>query len=223
MRTYGTEPHVDPGDLGRRIRERREQLGLSREQLAGRVGMAQGYLDYLERRPGAHPGVAAIIRLAAALDTTVASLRGGGAERPPGAQARPGGQPVLERLAPAECRRLLRPGGVGRIVVDEARGPVAVPLNYVVDGDQLVVRVGEGAVLAALRVAPRVSFEVDQLDEVLGEGWSVLVSGPPTLEPAPDAAGAGCPLPDPWPGDDRPQVVRIALEQLSGRRIRHHG
>ncbi|SDH96608.1 Helix-turn-helix domain-containing protein, partial [Sinosporangium album] len=37
-----------PGDIGRRVARRREDLGLTREQLAERTGMDPGYLAYLE-------------------------------------------------------------------------------------------------------------------------------------------------------------------------------
>ena len=79
MGSERTGPDVDPGDLGRRVRERRERLGLPLAELARRAGMAPGYLEYVESRPGANPGAAAIARLAAALETTSAALRGGGA------------------------------------------------------------------------------------------------------------------------------------------------
>ena len=36
------------GDLGRRVAERRRELGLSREDVAVRAGMSSGYLEYLE-------------------------------------------------------------------------------------------------------------------------------------------------------------------------------
>lgn len=37
------------GDFARRVAHRREQLGLSREEIARRSGMDSGYLEYLER------------------------------------------------------------------------------------------------------------------------------------------------------------------------------
>lgn len=213
----------DPGDLGRRIRERREGLGLTARELAGRAGMAPGYLDYLETRSGANPSAAALTRLAAALDTTIPQLRGSGKTRPPGAGRGPGARPVLEELDEHECRDLLRPGGVGRVVFDDARGPVALPVNFGFVGDAVVVRTADGSVAGAAEHGGLVSFEVDHLDEALGEGWSVLLTGVASVGgeadevAVPERAG----LPEPWAGGDRPLLVRIAADELSGRRIRH--
>lgn len=218
MASERSGPDVDPGDLGRRVRERREQLGLPLVELARRAGMAPGYLEYVEARPGASPGVAAVTRLAAALETTVAGLRGGGLERPPGAGRPSEAHPVLEHLERAECVRLLRAGGVGRAVFDEARGPVAIPVNFVVDDGELRIRTAEGGVVDAVRATGRLSFEVDHLDETLGEGWSVLVTGRASVAPVSEDDRL---LADPWAGGERSEILRLRLDELSGRRIRH--
>jgi transcriptional regulator with XRE-family HTH domain len=42
-------------DLGRRILEHRHHAGLSREEAAGRAGMAASYLAYLETSPAPSP------------------------------------------------------------------------------------------------------------------------------------------------------------------------
>lgn len=220
------DDETDPGDLGRRIRERRERLGLHVADLAARAGMAPGYLDYLERRPGANPTAAAVTRLAAALETTVAMLRGGGLERPPGAGRPSEAWPVLEVLDEDQCLRLLGPGGVGRVVFDDERGPVAFPVNFALADGHIVLRTGEGSIAAAVRSTGQLSFEVDHLDETLGEGWSVLVVGRATVEPGGAGDGSprdGEPTPDPWAGGDRHEIVRIVLDEVSGRRIRHRG
>jgi len=103
----------DPGDLSKRVARRRAELGLSAAQVAARAGIPLRYLEYLERYP-ARPTATALRQLAAALRTTPAALLGAGGEVPPGF-GRPAGPPVMEKLTPAECRRLIAPGGVGRI------------------------------------------------------------------------------------------------------------
>ncbi|WP_175609365.1 helix-turn-helix domain-containing protein, partial [Streptacidiphilus griseoplanus] len=62
-----------PGDVGRRVAHRRTALGLSREELAARTGMAAEYLRYVEEHP-AQLEPDAITRLAGALQTTVEQL-----------------------------------------------------------------------------------------------------------------------------------------------------
>jgi len=64
-----------PGDLGRRIGARREQLGWSRKQLAVRAGLSVAYLTHIETHP-AVVTMACLIGLADALGTTVAALLG---------------------------------------------------------------------------------------------------------------------------------------------------
>ncbi|WP_330302087.1 MULTISPECIES: helix-turn-helix domain-containing protein [unclassified Streptomyces] len=72
------------GDIGRRIAQRREELGLTREEAAFRAGTAPGYGHYLEELSTAMPGTAVLIRLTDASQTSVAALRGGDADLPPG-------------------------------------------------------------------------------------------------------------------------------------------
>ena len=64
-----------PGDLGKRIMTRREQLGWSRKQLAVRAGLSVAYLTYIETHP-AVVTMACLVGLADALGTTVPALLG---------------------------------------------------------------------------------------------------------------------------------------------------
>ena len=65
------------GDLGRRITERRQKLGLTDEQLAARAGVSSTYLRLLETSPSAQPSTACLLRLASALGTTIDAIGGG--------------------------------------------------------------------------------------------------------------------------------------------------
>jgi Helix-turn-helix domain len=49
----------DPGDLSRRVAQRRAELHLSQGQVAARAGLSLHYLEYLERYP-ARPTPAAL-------------------------------------------------------------------------------------------------------------------------------------------------------------------
>ena len=208
----------DPGDLSKRIARRRAELHLTKAQLAARAGMSLRYVEYLERYP-ARPGGAALRRLAAALRTTPAALLGAGAQAPPG-YGRLVGPPVITKLLPAECRRLIAAGGVGRIAFSTASGPVVLPVNFAVVEGTVVIRTGDGTVIAG-HAGDRVAFEVDRIDEALGQGWSVLVRGqahrvahPAELQHMLRDAAIW-----PWPGGDRDVYVRIIPDQISGRRI----
>ena len=209
------------GDLGRRVSERRHELGLSVEELARRAGMAPTYVRSLETSPSSELTRVALWKLAAALDTTIDLVLGSGTQAPPG-QADPSRRPVLTVLDSDRCRELISPGGVGRIVFCQSRGPVALPVNFrILDGD-VVFRTAPIEELTSRLQLENVSFEVDHVDEALAEGWSVLISGrghvivdPPELQRA-QAAGVA-----PWAGGDRDVYVRIVPGEVTGRRIRN--
>lgn len=211
-------------DLGRRISEQRDRAGLSLAETAERAGLAAEYLAYLESSQDPNPTQATLIRLAAALGTSPAALSGAGLTLPPG-QRGAAAKPVLASLTADECRALIAPGGVGRVLfVEPGRGPVAIPVNYRMDGPDVVFRTGVRTGIAeSIRQGP-VSFDVDHLDEALSEGWSVLVTGTASVISDPAeldrAAALGV---EPWAGGDRPLYVRLRVRQVTGRAIRVTG
>ena len=210
------------GDLGRRVNERRHELGLSTEQVALKAGMDPSYLGSLEQDPAPQLSREGLWRLAAALDTTVDDLAGAGTQEPPG-RTEPSTEAVLTTLHPDECRRLIADGGVGRVIFTEPRGPVALPVNFRTVGSDIVVRTEPDANLVASVATGRVSFEVDRLDDALAEGWSVLVSGHGhKVVDATELAlvrGLGD---EPWAGGERATFIRIVSDVVTGRRIRRH-
>jgi transcriptional regulator with XRE-family HTH domain len=165
---------VLPGDLARRIHERREQLGMTPEQLATRAEIDPGYLEYLEHRAGAIVTAEAMLRLAAALETTLSWLAGA-------QQDGPGGwDPSEAHVAPLnndECLEHLRSGDVGRVIFRAARGPVAYPVNYVVVGEEVVFSTSERTA-SCIAECGEAGFEVDNIDLERHGGWSVIVTGP---------------------------------------------
>ncbi|GGY89008.1 DNA-binding protein [Streptomyces olivaceoviridis] len=210
---------TDAGDIGRRVAEERRRRGLSREVTAGRARMSPDYLAYLEERP-ADPTLATLIRLADALGTTVAALRGGGMDLPPG-QGRALLHPRLRDLGPEECRTLLSTHGVGRVSVSAPDGrPAVVPVNYTIVGDTIVFRTAPGSVPAAA-AGTEVAFEVDHVDDALSQGWSVLAVGPASEVTDPEATRrlTQHAHTTPWAGGEREMWVSIRPTSLTGRRI----
>jgi nitroimidazol reductase NimA-like FMN-containing flavoprotein (pyridoxamine 5'-phosphate oxidase superfamily)/DNA-binding transcriptional regulator YiaG len=208
----------EPGDLGRRVSARRQELKLSRRQLAQLAGLSVPYLEYLETQP-ARPAPAALRQLAAALQTTPETLLSAGTDQPPG-QAGRSGHPVLQTLTAAECYDLLSPGGVGRVAFTTADGPVVLPVNYAMTGQTVIFRTAPDTLLASHLDGPA-GFEADRLDEALSRGWSVLVTGRAVrvtseadvrrLEQHTDIR--------PWAGGARDVYVRIIPRKITGRRI----
>lgn len=207
------------GDLGRRLTERRRELGLSLAEVAHRAGMAEDYLAHLETDAPVHPSLNALRRLATALRTNVAALEGGGVLRVPGGGRRdePG---ALAALDLEQCRHLIEPGGVGRVAVVGPEELSVLPVNYrVVDGD-IVFRTDEPHRYEH-QTEDKVAFEVDRIDDALAEGWSVVARGPiEVVHDEQERARLLAHGPVPWAGGKRDVVVRIRPQRFTGRRIR---
>jgi transcriptional regulator with XRE-family HTH domain len=208
-------------DMGRRLAEQRSRAGLSITDVAERAGMSPGYLAYLESSSYPNPSQATLTRLAAALDTAPEALAGVGLNVPPG-QHGAGTNPVLKDLTFDECMQLVAAGGVGRFLFDEPdRGPVAIPVNFRMDGDNVVFRTARESSMTHGLHGQQVSFDVDHLDDALGEGWSVLLSGTASIITDPAEVDRAETLGiEPWAGGDRQTCVRITVTQVTGRRIR---
>ncbi len=208
----------DPGDLSRRIIQRRTELRLSRQQVASRAGLSLRYVEYLENYPG-RPTGATLRQLAAALQTTPPALLGAGLEEPPG--YRPLARPhPLERITAAECRQLIAPGGIGRIGFPTVSGVMILPVNYAMVANTIVLRTSSGGVIGAHADAD-VSFEVDHIDEALEQAWSVLVQGPAhrVIQHTEVAHMERAAAVLPWPQGEHDLFVRIIPRHLTGRRI----
>ncbi|MGW0165581.1 helix-turn-helix domain-containing protein [Streptomyces sp. NPDC003343] len=207
------------GDLGRRITQRRQELGLSQAETADRAGMSSSYLQYLEEQPTVAPGPASLLRLAGALQTTVRELTGGDIDLPPGL-GRAGRHPKFTELPSEACWDLLSTHGVGRLAIPVGTGPVVVPVNYSVIEGVIVYRTSPQAV-PAQAVGCQVAFEVDHIDAALNQGWSVLVTGPAGTVTDPDCVRLvrQQAYSEPWPGGQRDMWIRINPLSVTGRRI----
>lgn len=207
-------------DLGRRVRHRREELGLGLGELAARSGMDATFLAYLERTPVPSLAGSDLDRLARALETTPGFLLGAEATQPPG-HGRPVRRPEVRDLDKNEAVALLAKGGVGRVVFDDGRRLAALPVNFAVEGGEIAFCAG-ARLAASLAATDRVSFEVDRLDEVTGEAWSVLVAGPVrTSEDGGELARLSSLGAEPWVGrDGLTSAVWVTLDEVTGRALR---
>ena len=77
----------------------------------------------------------------------------------------------------SECFELVACEHVGRVAVVDDRGPVVVPVNFVLDRHMVVFRTDGGTKLDAASRGSRVAFEVDGIDASAHTGLSVLVRG----------------------------------------------
>ena len=120
-------------------------------------------------------------------------------------------------LSAGECLRLLAEAGVGCLGLPGSSTPELRPMNFVLQGDTLVMRTGEGRILEAAQRGDAVSFEIDGIDRVEHTGWSVIVAGKISERTA-DAAARALPL-RAWGSGKKDRFVSISLESVSGRRI----
>jgi nitroimidazol reductase NimA-like FMN-containing flavoprotein (pyridoxamine 5'-phosphate oxidase superfamily) len=129
----------------------------------------------------------------------------------------------LDEIDESECWRLLTTQLVGRVAVVDGRYPLVFPVNYAVEGKQIVFRTGAGVKLRAISRS-NVAFQVDAVDVVHRSGWSVMACGAaqevdetmsPNLAALCESGSAA-----PWAPGHRERTVRIVADRITGRRIR---
>jgi nitroimidazol reductase NimA-like FMN-containing flavoprotein (pyridoxamine 5'-phosphate oxidase superfamily) len=150
---------------------------------------------------------------------------------------------VIEEIDADECLRLIAAGGVGRIAYTSRSGPAIRPVNYRLIDGAIVFRTAEHGELAedlTTGIADaeyRVAFEIDAIDPVGEQGWSVLLQGPAhhlteaeragytegaessgSTGPAGNTGSAGNTV-RPWAGGQRDLFMRIVPARITGRRV----
>lgn len=131
------------------------------------------------------------------------------------------GRTWLEILSPPECYDLVRSAVVGRIAFLAGDHAEVMPVNYRVDGDDIVFRTDRGTKLDAALTQAKVTFQVDVVDLDAQSGWSVMaigaaerISDPGELHHV-DELGV-----EPWVQGAKAHWVRIRPSSITGRRIR---
>jgi nitroimidazol reductase NimA-like FMN-containing flavoprotein (pyridoxamine 5'-phosphate oxidase superfamily) len=128
---------------------------------------------------------------------------------------------LLEHLDAAACARLLAATTFGRLALVEAGKPVIVVLNHVLEGSDVLFRTGEAALIARLTDGRAVAaaYEVDSAFPVGESGWSVIATGQLARESDPAVAAAAVDRIRAWAHGDREVVLRLRVEELTGRRV----
>jgi len=126
----------------------------------------------------------------------------------------------FEELSKDECFGLLAGQHLGRVVLVDELGPLALPVNYLLDGRTVLLRTDVGTKLDAAIRGARVAFEIDGTDQATRTGWSVLVRGEAVEVSDPDELARLRQLPlYPWAPGTKGHYVRILPAMLTGRRI----
>jgi len=134
--------------------------------------------------------------------------------------------PVLEPLDEADCLRLISPGGIGRLAFTGRYGLTVLPVNYKVHDGAIVFRTaqdsptGEDLRTGIAHAEFQVAFEIDDIDPVARDGWSVLIQGPAHhMSTAAERAVVLESGVEPWPGGPREHAISITPRRVTGRRL----
>ena len=120
-------------------------------------------------------------------------------------------------LGPEECLRLLGQRSLGRVGFVADGVPVILPVNYRLVHRDVLFRAAAGTVLSVALRNLTVSFESDWFDDTAHQGWSVLAVGAASALAVDAEAGSG--LVRPWAHGRGHHLVRIAIAEVTGRRI----
>jgi hypothetical protein len=122
----------------------------------------------------------------------------------------------LADLSTDECWQLAASRPVGRLAWSGPHGPTVIPVNFAVDGQNVLVRTKAYSEAARECDDTMVAFEVDSFDQDSRAGWSVLLRGRAHFEyqsPTTDSD------PDVWVTGPRSLRLRIEVSEVTGRRI----
>jgi len=119
------------------------------------------------------------------------------------------------------CLRLLADDEIGRLGVVQGSTPVVLPVNYVLDGEDIVLRTDPGTKLS-YGVGTRCCFELDRFDRATRTGWSVLATGRleevTAFQPTTWERVRALPV-DPWAGGAKEHWLRLVPDRLTGRAL----
>jgi uncharacterized protein len=129
-----------------------------------------------------------------------------------------------QELRKSECFELLAGEQIGRVAMVDEWGPLALPVNFVLDDHMVVFRTEAGTKLDVASKGGRVGFEVDGIDAATQTGWSVLIRGETVevTEPTELARLQALSLPA-WAPGLREHYIRILPAVVTGRRISVRG
>lgn len=120
-----------------------------------------------------------------------------------------------------ECLQLLSQRSVGRLAVVRKGRPLVFPVNYAFDGEVVVFRTDPGQKLSGSPLR-KIAFQIDDVDEATGTGWSVLLQGYgyEITNAVDQRSEARLKLPvTPMVPGERRHWIEIIPETITGRRI----
>ena len=124
-----------------------------------------------------------------------------------------------QTLDRSECLQLLKEAHVGRLVFTRNSLPAVEPVRYVLDNCVILILTESGSELAQTVDNAIVAFEVDDVAADLRQGWNVTGIGQAELVTEVHQVERGAKEFQLCDADRPPQLIRINLQQLGGRRL----
>lgn len=126
-------------------------------------------------------------------------------------------QNPMKTLSGEECWERLGQEEFGRLAYHLADEVHIAPINYAVQGEDLLFRTAEGSKLLGVVMNQDVAFEIDRISDEDEVAWSVVARGAARILEGDEARAADNLRLRPWVSTDKFNVVAIAVEELSGR------
>jgi uncharacterized protein len=125
----------------------------------------------------------------------------------------------MVELSAEESWQLLSRAKFGRLAMAVGGEIDIYPIDFAVDGLDVVFRTAEGTKLVEVVLSNTVSLETDERDLERGVAWSVLVKGTARLLESFSEieAAEGLDI-NPWTGTPKDRFVRITDTRITGRR-----
>ncbi len=124
----------------------------------------------------------------------------------------------LQQLSRTKALELMGSVSLGRLVFTHQALPAIRPVNHLVEGESVIVRVTAGAAItsAAGRGGVVVAYEADSIDADTQLGWSVIVVGTARLLTDERAAARYRTRLRPWISGTVDDVITISADMISG-------
>ncbi|MEU2789884.1 pyridoxamine 5'-phosphate oxidase family protein [Streptomyces sp. NPDC007100] len=130
----------------------------------------------------------------------------------------------MKQLSRGQSLRLLGSVSLGRLVFTQNALPAIRPVNHLLDGEDIIVRLNDGATLTS--IAPPageaglvVAYEADAIDPLTHLGWSVVVTGYARLVADPAQEARYQELLRPWVARTMSAALRIHPDLVTGFRL----
>ena len=123
-----------------------------------------------------------------------------------------------EEITPAECKELLGSRNVGVIAYTEHALPAIRTVNYLLDGDEVLIRTTADSIFARAVANATVAVNVHVVDVDQRSGWSVTAVGRARILPMEESQRLAERL-GTWAPEDSSQVIHLRLQKLTGRRM----